>query len=89
MLICFILTVILFLSLDGKNSHTKQKKNEHQPQFIPAKYIQVKSYNFRIIQKIFSPYKIGRKIRIEYSAWVEKSNNNILIKRKSGYERPN
>ena len=35
----YLITVISFLSLNDKNSHQNEKQNEHQPEFILAKYI--------------------------------------------------
>ena len=46
-----------------------------------------KAIILELYKKYFQP-KIGRKIKIEYSAWAKKNNNNNILK-KSGYERPN
>ena len=89
--ICFILTIILFLSLNGKNSHQNEKTKRASTAIytgqIHSKTEKSKATILELYKKYFQP-KIGRKIKKKYSAWAKKKNNNNILK-KRGYERPN
>ena len=75
--ICFILTIILFLSLNGKKSRASTSIYTGQ---IHSKTEKSKAIILELYKKYFQP-KIGRKIKIEYSAWAKKKTTTTFLKK--------
>ena len=82
--ICFILTIILFLSLNGKNSHQNEKTKRASTAIytgqIHSKTEKSKATILELYKKYFQP-KIGRKIKKNIQLGPKKKTTTTFLKK--------